>query len=159
MIQSSYTSTAYGYGQAVPVMSTGKSNRGKHTEKSDRELYGTSLLGKLDQRGYDAFLRATSHLGKEDTKLAAQTLEKRAAISAANQYASDHDIKLTSDMDTVYDFFEAYQDVVSTEQIKHLLNSQLVDAPVVEGKQFNSEQFFDDYLNQLGGGRALDITV
>ena len=157
MIQSNYTTTSYGYGQAVPVMTAGEASRTNSAKQEEREVYGTSLLMKLDQKGYDGFLRATNHLGHDDTKLAAQTLEKAAAASAANQYANSHDIDAGSEMSMVYAFFEEYQDVVGSEQIKHLLNTRLMDRPVVETESFSSEALFEDFTNQLGGMRTLDI--
>lgn len=159
MIQTHYSaSNAMSY--STPEMGAAASQRQLEAAKEHREAYGTSLLTKLDQQGYDAFINATKHLSQADTKLAAQTMERAAAVSAANKYATDHEIDMTTDMSIVYAFFEHYQDVVTSDQIKHLLNTRLMDAPTIQGESFNSEAFFDDYLAQLGSlNRKLDILV
>jgi len=147
-------SSSYGYGlpsqQAVETTAI-TSNK--------RESYGTALLDRFDDKAYQAFTNSTAHFSEADKILAARTLERAAAISAANEYAQFHDVTVTEDLAVVYRFFENYQDVVSSDQIKHLLNSRLHNTPSVEGKSFESEQFFEDFQAQLGGSRALDITV
>ena len=149
-------SSSYGYGlqtqapQVAPAM--GESSR-------KRETYGSVLLEKFDDKAYQAFVNSTAHLSEGDRSLAAQTLERTAAISAANAYALSHDVTMTQDLAVVYRFFENYQDVVSSDQIKHLLNNRLQNATSIEGSSFESEQFFQDFTAQLGGSRALDIRV
>ncbi len=124
-----------------------------------RQTYGTSLLEYLDDKAYVAFERATMQLGDADKRLAAQVLEKAASRSAAMQYAMEHEIDNATKQGMVYNYFDAYDDVVSAEQIKNLLNARLQDGPAIEGEKFESEQFLTDYLAQLGGPRKLDIRV
>ena len=123
-------------------------------EEAKRNAYGTSLLPKLDQTAYDAFVNATHHFTPEEKTLAAQILERAAAHSAAMQYAQSNDIELTSDLAVIYNFFEHYHDTVSTPQIKHLLNTKLFST-----QDPQEDRFIRDYLAQLGGARALDIRI
>ena len=152
----SNSSSSYGYGLQTP---TAQMPQPPGESVSQRENYGSSLLDKFDDRAYQAFVNSTSGLSQADISLAASTLERTAAVSAANAYALSHDVTMTQDLAVVYRFFENYQDVVSSEQIKHLLNNRLQNVPSVEGKSFESEQFFQDFTAQLGGSRALDIRV
>ena len=131
----------------------------EHKTQEQRQTYGTALLSKLDDRAYQAFVNSTASFNESDKRLAAKALERVAALSAANQYAVTHGIERTNDLSLVYQFFENYQDTVSSDQIKHLLNTRLLDGPSFEGKDFESERFFSDYLAQLGGSRKLDIKV
>ncbi len=157
VIKNSLAASSYGYGMAAQA----SNDTQKHpvATNTQRETYGTNLLPKLDERAYEAFVNATAGYSDADRRLAAQTFERVAAVSAANQYAVSHDIELTSDLALVYDFFKHYKDVVSTDQIKNLLNTRLADVATVEGEKFESEQFFADYMAQLGGSRTLDIRV
>ena len=147
---------AYGYGMSTESPLSVAS----HTDSSaQRENFGSALVGRLDDRGYQAFINATKDFTLPDKVLAAKTLDKTAAVSAANQYAMTHGVTMTQDLAVVYTFFENYQDVVSSEQIKHLLNTRLQLDASVEGKKFESQQFFEDMTAQLGGHRALDVRV
>lgn len=146
---------SYGYG--LPPQGIQEKQQSHSTNK--RDTYGTALLEKFDDKAYQAFLNSTAELSTADKSLAARTLERTAASSAANQYALAHDIKLTQDLSVVHNFFQNYQDVVSSDQIKHLLNTRLQDNVSVEGKSFESEQFFQNFTAQLGGTRALDLRV
>lgn len=149
-------SSFYGYGVQTAASREVQPPSGV---SSKRETYGTALLEKFDDRAYQAFVNSTSTLSQADRSLAARTLEKVAAVSAANEYALSHGVTVTQDLAVVYRFFENYKDVVSSDQIKHLLNSRLQSRPSVEGIKFESEQFFEDFTAQLGGSRALDIRV
>lgn len=150
----------FGYGYQNPnVTQTLTESPDQAPKETKRQDYGTSLLPKLDDKGYQAFVNATAHYSDVDKKLAAEALERSAAVSAANQYAVSHGVALTKDMDVVYRFFENYQDSISTDQIKHLLNTRLKDVPVMKEKNFDTEAFLSDYLAQLGGSRKLDIKV
>lgn len=149
-------SSSYGYGVQTTAMQEAQP---AVTSSNKRETYGTALLAKFDDRAYQAFINSSANLSEADRSLAARTLERAAAVSAANEYAISHDVSVTQDLAVVYRFFENYQDVVSSDQIKHLLNSRLQSRPSVEGKNFESEQFFEDFTAQLGGTRALDIRV
>ena len=147
--------TSYGYNMpAQSPLSTAP-----RTDSGSRETYGSALLERFDDRSYQAFVNVTKDFTLPDKALAAKTIDRTAAISAANQYAISHDVTMTQDLAVVYNFFENYQDVVSSEQIKHLLNSRLQNEATVEGKDFESEQFFEDFTAQLGGSRALDLHV
>ena len=149
-------SNSYGYGVQTVAM---QESQPVVASSGKRETYGTALLEKFDDRAYQAFVNSTANLSQADRSLAARTLERAASVSAASEYALSHDVTMTQDLAVVYRFFENYQDVVSSDQIKHLLNSRLQSRPSVEGKNFESEQFFEDFTAQLGGSRALDIRV
>ncbi len=157
MIQTN-PSASFGYGlQTQTPLETKPHNTGITTNQ--RQTYGTALLEKFDDRAYQAFVNSTAHYSEDDRTLAARTLERAAAISAANEYAVTHDVELTNDLTVVYSFFEHYQDVVTSDQIKHLLNAKLQDRVTIEGKNFESEQFFKDFKAQLGEERMLDLRV
>lgn len=148
---------SYGYGlQSQTPLENPPSNQ---VTSNKRQTYGTALLEKFDDKAYQAFVNATAHYSQDDKSLAARTLERAAALSAANEYAVTHDVELTNDLTVVYSFFEHYQDVVTSDQIKHLLNSKLQDRVTIEGRDFESEQFFDDFKAQLGEQRVLDLRV
>ena len=97
---------SYGYGLQAPQSNEVKSNTVEQSDK--RQTYGTALLGKLDDKAYQAFINSTAALSEDDKKLAARTLERAAAISAANEYAVTHDVELTQDLTVVHSFFEHY---------------------------------------------------
>ena len=56
----------------------------------------------------------------------------------------------------VYNFFESYGEVVSSDQIKDLLNKRLVDGTELPPED---AQFMQDYLAQLGQRGRLDLRV
>lgn len=153
MIIQNSPNSSYGYGVQTQAPQV------KTESSAKRETYGSALLERFDDKAYKAFENSTAHLSEADKNLAAKTLERTAAVSAASAYALTHDVTMTQDLAVVYRFFESYQDVVSSEQIKHILNNRLQSTPSVEGKVFESEQFFQDFTAQLGGTRALDIRV
>ena len=159
MIQSASTQS-YGYGESPSFAPHAMQNLSTaEKQSSEKASFDTNLLPKLDEKAYQAFENATSLFSEDEKKLAAKTLERAASMSAANQYAVTHDVTLTSDLAVVYNFFENYHDIVSAPQIKHLLNTRLMDEAPVEKGNFNSEHFFDSFIAQLGGSRKLDIRV
>ena len=157
MIQTHMNSSSYGYGISSPQAS--EETKLKSPSSTKRETYGTALLERFDDKAYQAFVNSTASLSQADKSLAAKTLERTAAISAANAYALNHDVNMSKDLATVYNYFENYQGVVTGDQIKHILNSKLQTSVSVEGQRFESEQFFQDFTAQLGGSRTLDIRV
>jgi hypothetical protein len=147
--------SSYGYGLQTQAPQEPKPLAS--TQESNRQTYGTALLEKFDDKAYQAFVNSTAEFSLDDKRLAARTLERTAAMAAANEYAVTHGVELTQDLTVVYSFFEHYQDVVTSDQIKHILNSKLQDRVSVEGKAFESEQFFENFTAQLGGNRMLDL--
>lgn len=127
--------------------------------ENPRKTYDTMLLERMDDRAYRAFENATLNASETEKESYAKALERNIAREAANRYALVHDIDNTQEIEVVYAFFEAYHDVVSTEEIKHLLNVKLQTPGHPPGDQSKIENFFNDYLAQLGGTRALDILV
>ncbi|MDH5465146.1 MAG: hypothetical protein OEW60_05915 [Thiovulaceae bacterium] len=157
MILTSTQSSSYGYGlnnqQAQP------SQQANIDQTDKRTTYGTKLLQHMDDRAYQAFQNATANDRVHERSFYADVLEKSLAKSAANQYTLTHDIDETNDIEVVYAFFESYHDVVSTEEIKHLLNTKLQSDGHLPHDQEKIESFFNDYIAQLGGVRNLDIMV
>ena len=156
MILTATQSTSYGYGlQNEPIPSMQK----QHHDLDHRITYGTQLLERMDDRAYKAFHNATNNHRADEKAFYANALEKSVAKNAANQYTLTHDVDEPNEIEVVYAFFESYHDVVSTEEIKHLLNTKLQTHGHPPEDQEKIESFFNDYLAQLGDQRTLDIRV
>ena len=157
MILTSTQSSSYGFGlnnqQSQPMQQANSS------QEDRRITHGTKLLQHIDDRAYQAFQNATANERAPERSFYADVLEKSLAKTAANQYTLTHDIDETNDVEVVYAFFESYHDVVSTEEIKHLLNTKLQSEGHLPSEQGKIESFFNDYIAQLGGSRSLDIIV
>lgn len=155
----SLSASQYGNNQAYhSVLDTQQTNKKiSSSNKDERQSYDTTLLKRMDNKAYQAFVNSTQSMSEEQKAQAAKQLERTIVLSDAHAYAREKKIDSTTQLSMVYNFFESLGEVVDTHQIKDLLNKRLV----THGEDMPPQQkeFAQDYLAQLGQTGRLDLRV